>query len=109
MRACPPHCSHLVAASALLFPGVRVGVPATTSLLSRSYQARQFEYHYSLPLMGIGTINGEVMLSNWETQRVLGCELLPGATTPIHEPSEHTGKGTHWKTRHADHTMEVLI
>lgn len=81
----------------LLPKGVRIGVPLSRPILSPSHQARQFEYHYTQPLMGIGTIDGNVILANWEKRQVLGKATLPnvnahgmtsGGNTRIHESGE---------------------
>jgi hypothetical protein len=36
--------------------------------------------------MGVGTINGEVILADWEANRVVGRATLPGAVTMHREP-----------------------
>jgi hypothetical protein len=58
-------------------PGVRIGVPETRTLLSSEHQGRQFEYHPSLCVMSIGTLAGEVILTDWKNNHQLGACSLP--------------------------------
>jgi len=60
-------------------PGVNVGVPLMTPLCPSLFQARQFEYHPSESLMGVGTTTGEVCLVDWESNDLVGREILPKA------------------------------
>lgn len=40
--------------------------------------ARQFEYHPSLPIMGVGTCDGEVLVIDWEKNELLQSSQFAG-------------------------------
>lgn len=78
--------THTVLLCLVVVSGIRVGVPHTRSLLSPSTQSRQFEYHPTQTLLGVGTIRGEVVVTDWNNGRQLGKMVLPGAIRQNAEP-----------------------
>jgi len=62
--------------------GVALGVPQTRVLSEGQFQARQFEYHPSQPWMSVGTMGGEVVVVDWDSNRTLARTHTPRAAEP---------------------------
>ena len=68
--------------------GVAIGVPQTRVLCPGEFQARQFEYHASLPLMAVGTVDGSVVVVDWERNSAIGRMELPALPRLPHAPQD---------------------
>lgn len=68
--------------------GVAIGVPQTRVLCPGQFQARQFEYHASLPLMSVGTVDGSVVVVDWERNSAIGRMDLPSLPRLPHAPQD---------------------
>jgi len=54
------------------------GVPYTSACFPRAFQPRQFEYHTQLPLLGVGTCDGEFLVIDWEKNKILDTAQFAG-------------------------------
>jgi len=73
-------------------------VPYTRSLCSRVFQPRQFEYHPSEPILAVGTLDGEVVIVDWENDRIQSKAIFPGHT----EQEKSTVLALSWLRKSSD-------